>query len=195
MSSIVGHIAAGFAAYAAFKPLEGQQSRRLLPVFVFLAICPDFDYFGVWWFGIVPAPRITHSLLFGLTTASLTWWLTVRYDRKALARMPLVAFLAASLSHPLLDLLTGAHPVPLLWPLPDPDVALSFGVLPSAGRLALGNYYLWRNLLIELAVLLPVLAFLVTAARRTSFRPIAKWLFAFAPIWLAFVAWSVSLPR
>lgn len=167
----------------------------MLPVFVFLAICPDFDYFAIWLFDMAPAPRITHCLLFGLATASLAWWLTARSDRKTPVRMPSLAFLAASLSHPLLDLLVGAHPVPLLWPLPDHDVALPFGVLPSAGRLAPGNYYLWRNLLIELAVLLPVLAVLVAAARRMSFRPIAKWLFAFAPVWLAFVAWSVSLPR
>ncbi|TKR30668.1 metal-dependent hydrolase [Luteimonas gilva] len=195
MSSVVGHAAAGVAAYLACNRLSDRQSLRAPPVFVFLAICPDLDYLAIWLFHAVPAPRITHSLLFGLTTAASAWLYAKSLRREHPLPTPFLGLLAASLSHPALDLLVGAHPVPLLWPLSDPDLSMPFGVLPSAGRLALGNYYLWRNLLIELVVLLPALAVIVAAARRVPFRAVAIPALAVAPIWWVFLAWSIGLHR
>lgn len=195
MSSLLGHAAAGVAFYLANNRLNDRQAIRALPVFVFLAICPDLDYLSIWLFHAVPAPRITHSAAFGLASASLVWMSTGHLRQKHLARLPFASLLAASLSHPILDLLVGAHPVPLLWPLPDPDLSLPFGVLPSAGRLSLGNYYLWRNLLIETVVLWPLLALVVALARRIPLRSIANWALAAAPVWAVFVIWSVGLQR
>ncbi len=195
MSSVVGHAAAGVAAYLACHRPGARPSFRALPVFVFLAVCPDLDYLAIWMSHAVPAPRVTHSLLFGLATATAVWLCAKPLRREHPAPTPFLGLLAASLSHPVLDLLVGAHPVPLLWPLSDPDLSMPFGVLPSAGRLALGNYYLWRNLLIELVVLLPALAVIVAAARRVPFRAVAIRTLAFAPIWLAFLAWSIGLHR
>lgn len=193
MSSIVGHMAAGTAAYLACNRFSDRRARLALPVFVTLAICPDLDYLAIWLLDAVPSPRFTHSILFGLAAAMIAWLCTRSMRERA--HLPMAALLAASLSHPLLDLLVGAHAVPLLWPLPEPDVSLPFGVLPSAGRLALGNVYLWRNLLIEMAVLLPALAAIVAVARRVPLRLVTIRGLAILPIWLAFVAWSVALDR
>ncbi len=131
MSSLLGHAAAGVAFYWANNRLSDRQAIRALPVFVFLAICPDLDYLSIWLFHAVPAPRITHSAAFGLASASLVWMSTGHLRPKNLARLPFASLLAASLSHPILDLLVGAHPVPLLWPFADPDLSLPFGVLPA----------------------------------------------------------------
>ncbi|MGH6754443.1 MAG: metal-dependent hydrolase [Bradyrhizobium sp.] len=195
MSSIIGHAAAGVSVYLACNRLADRRALAALPVFVFLAICPDLDYLAIWLFHSHTAPRLTHTLVFSLVAASVAWLFTASLRKNQRAKLPFIALLTASVSHPLLDLLVGAHPLPLLWPLPDPDVFLPFGVLPSAGSLALENYYLWRNLLIELAVLSPVFAMLVVFARRIPFRTIAPKAFVVAPLWLLFVVWSVGLQR
>ena len=195
MSSFIGHALAGAAAWLACNRLDDKRALRALPVFVLLAVCPDFDYFALWLFDYRIWPRFSHSLLFGLVTATLAWWLCGPWRKAGVARSPLLALAAASLSHPLLDVLVGAHPVALLWPLPNPDVALPIGILPSAGRLQLGNYYLWRNLLIELSILLPVMMLAVALAKRLPARKIALWAAIAVPVWLPFVAWSVQLRR
>jgi membrane-bound metal-dependent hydrolase YbcI (DUF457 family) len=194
MSSIIGHVATGVAAYLASNRLENKRSWWLLVVFVFVAICPDFDYFAIWLLNYSVNPRISHSILFAVVMSLMVWWGTRHLVKRTSATAPLVAFLLATLSHPFLDLLVGAHPVPLLWPLPNQNVS-TLGILPSAGRLAIGNYYLWRNLLIESAVLLPVLAFLVAFARKVSIRIIARWALFVVPVWLIFLVWSLGLQR
>ncbi|MDR2208946.1 MAG: metal-dependent hydrolase [Azoarcus sp.] len=194
MSSIIGHAATGAAAYLACNRLENKRSWWLLPPFVFVATCPDFDYFAIWLLGYSANPRISHSILFAAAMALMVWWGTRHFARRTSATAPFVAFLLVALSHPLLDLLVGAHPLPLFWPLPNPDVSAP-GILPSAGRLAIDNYYLWRNLLIESVVLLPVLAFLVALARKVPIRIIARRALYVVPIWLIFLAWSLGLRR
>lgn len=166
-----------------------------LPAFVFLAVCPDLDYFAIWWWHAQPALRLTHTLLFAVAASLLMWGFTAPLRSRSLADVPFPALLLASLSHPLLDLLVGAHGVPLLWPFTDRQVTLPFGVLPSAGRLALDNYYLWRNLLIELGILVPLFFLLVAIARGTALRVLARNAGFVLPLWLAMLAWSVSLQR
>lgn len=195
MSSLIGHVAAGAAVFLAYNRMSERKALWALPAFVLLAIGPDLDYLAFWLFHAIPSPRITHSLLFALAAASLIWLSTSYLRHHHLAKAPFLGLLAASLSHSILDLLVGAHPLPVLWPLHSPDVSLPFGVLPSAGRLALGNYYLWRNLLIEMVILLPVLAALVACARRVPYRTIASRALAIIPLWLIFVVWSVGLQR
>ncbi|MEM9567034.1 MAG: hypothetical protein AAF974_01910 [Cyanobacteria bacterium P01_E01_bin.34] len=60
----------------------------------------------------------------------------------------------AGISHLVLDLLVGVSPVLALWPLSQSPWVLPFGVLPNAGRLQWGNYYLYRDLMIEMGLLL-----------------------------------------
>ncbi|WP_282294902.1 metal-dependent hydrolase [Stenotrophomonas sp. PS02289] len=191
MSSIAGHAAAGVAFFMA--------SRRWLPTrswwaalpFVALAVCPDLDYFAVWLFDYAADPRITHSLLFAMVTALLVW---IPLATTASTRLPFLALLTASASHPLLDLAVGAHPVPVLWPL-GPELSAPVGLLPSAGALSLGNYYLWRNVVIELGVLLPALALIVACCRRYPPQRVRIWTLRLILPWSAMLAWSMSLPR
>jgi hypothetical protein len=127
----------------------------------------------------------------GLGTALSAQW----FVRGSTAtRLPLLWLFLASASHPVLDLLVGAHPVPLLWPF-GAEVAATVGVLPSAGALALDNYFLWRNLLIEMGVLLPVFALCAAVCRRTSIKRIAVWTACIAPAWAGFLFWSLRLAR
>ncbi|WP_310599172.1 metal-dependent hydrolase [Desulfobulbus sp.] len=132
MSSLIGHTLAGASIYLSCNRPADQRAARALPVFVLLAICPDFDYFILWLFHYQTVPRLTHTLLFCLATSSMAWWCAAPLRRNNVANTPFWAMALASCSHPLLDLLVGVHPLPLLWPLPDPDIALPFGILPSA---------------------------------------------------------------
>jgi membrane-bound metal-dependent hydrolase YbcI (DUF457 family) len=161
---------------------------------VFLAICPDIDYFAIWLFAYSGNPRISHSILFAVIVSLLAWMGTRRLAKRTSASAPFAALLLASLSHPILDLLVGVHSVSLLWPLANQDVSAP-GILPSAGRLSPGNYYLWRNLLIESVVLLPVLAFFVALARKVPIRTIAQRALFIVPLWLVFLACSLGLRR
>jgi inner membrane protein len=191
MSSIVGHAAAGVTVFLSCVRWRDPRTRLAVVPCVFLATCADFDYVAVWGFGYAVNPRFTHSVLFALAIAGVV---RTAMRRVAAPLVPTIALLSASLSHPVLDLLVGAHTVPLLWPF-GPEVAVPVGVLPSAGALDAGNYYLWRNLLIELGVLLPVFALLVALARRTECRYAWPRAVFMAPLWLVFVVWSIGLTR
>ncbi|WP_411852349.1 metal-dependent hydrolase [Stenotrophomonas sp. LGBM10] len=191
MSSIAGHAAAGITAYLCCNRWACAPSHWAVVPFAFLAVCPDLDYLAVWLLGYAASPRVTHSLLFALAASLLVHRLT---RRPTSARLPIAWLLAAGLSHPLMDLLVGAHPVPLLWPI-GAEVAVPVGLLPSAGALQPGNYYLWRNLVIELGVLLPPLALLVALARPGTPRRLTWWVLCTAPFWAAFLAVSLALAR
>jgi len=191
MSSFIGHFAAGVAVYLGHSTWANKPERRLLPVFILLAVLPDFDYFALWFFKVSAQPRFTHSISFCLVASTLAW-LCIRQLHGRSAKT-LVALAIASCSHPALDLLVGVHPVPILWPLPLPEVQSPIGLLPSAGHLSLTNYYLWRNLLIECGVLLPAFALLVAFVRRAPFRAMLPSAMLLLPIWVAFLGWSVHV--
>lgn len=191
MSSIAGHAAAGITAYLCCNRWACARSRWAVLPFVFLAICPDLDYLAVWLLGYAATPRVTHSIAFALAASLLVHLLTRRHTS---ARLPAAWLMAASLSHPLMDLLVGAHPVPLLWPV-GREVAVAVGVLPSAGALAPGNYYLWRNLIIELGVLLPLFALGVALTRQATPCRVLVWAVGIAPVWVAFLVVSLGLAR
>jgi inner membrane protein len=191
MSSIVGHCAAGVTVFLATQRFQNNSARWTLPIFVLLAICPDFDYFSFWLLHLNLKIRITHSILFCGTVAAILW-LCLRIFHRTVS---FVEITVACLSHLALDIFVGAHPLPLLWPLANPNVALPIGILPSAGHLALNNYYMWRNLLIESGVLLPVFGLLIAAARRVPIVAIVRKALLIGPIWLVFLMWSVGLKR
>lgn len=191
MSSIAAHASAGLTAYLCCNQWQSVQSRWAAIPYIALAVAPDLDYIAVWLFNYAADPRLTHSLLFALI-AALTVKLTV--SKCVTANLQFGWLLAAAMSHALLDFLVGAHPVPLFWPF-DEGVTSPVGVLPSAGSLALGNFYLWRNLLIELGLLGPVFVLLVAVLRRREFRELAAWASLVFPIWIALLAWSIALDR
>ena len=68
-------------------------------------------------------------------------------------------------------------------------------MLPSAGALDPTNYFFWRNLLIEMGILLPFFALLIAIGGRAGLGITWRRGVLIAPFWLAFVVWSVLLPR
>lgn len=162
-----------------------------------LASAPDIDY-------LVPAlgsparqgSRITHSIAFSLLLPLFT--VGVIYFVKGLKRrrrLLSVCAVLAGLSHLVLDFLVGVTPLPLLWPLDSAAFSSPVGVLPSAGRIRLSNYYLYRNVLIEVGVLAPVCyvaraLYLGESGTRDRVRMLISLLVAGC-----FVAWSISLSR
>jgi hypothetical protein len=99
------------------------------------------------------------------------------------------------LSHLALDFLVGVTPLPLLWPLGSTAFVSPVGILPSAGRIQLSNYYLYRNVLIEVGVLAPIFyvareLYLGDSGTRNRTRMLILLLVAGC-----FVMWSVSLSR
>jgi membrane-bound metal-dependent hydrolase YbcI (DUF457 family) len=164
---------------------------------VVLASAPDIDY-------LVPAlgspahqgSRITHSIAFSLILPLLS--VGVLYLVKGLKgqrRLMSVCAVLAGLSHLALDFLVGVTPLPLLWPLGSAAFASPVGILPSAGRIRLSNYYLYRNALIEAGVLAPICyvareLYLGGVSNRNRTRMLILLLVAGC-----FVAWSVSLSR
>src|SRR5262249_38824045 len=124
-----------------------------------LASAPDIDY-------LIPALnssarhglRITHSIAFSLilplcTSAALYLTRSPESQRRSMS----ICAALAGLSHLVLDFLVGVTPLPLLWPLSVAEFVSPIGILPSAGRMRVLNYYFYRNLLIEIGVLAPIL--------------------------------------
>lgn len=199
MSSFLGH---GLAAYALARSTPcGQASTPLRLLWagwlILLAFAPDVDY-------LIPAlnsrahhgSRITHSVAFSLLLPLCTVVLLRLAGREGRTLMSLGACAAlAGLSHLVLDFLVGVTPLPLLWPLSATAFASPAGILPSAGSVQFTNYYFYRNLVIEMGILVPTFY----AARglycgalgvRDKARIIVLLLIAGC-----FIAWSVGLSR
>lgn len=194
MSSLLGHVAAGLAIHSSQGSKgqrQGGRSWRVLLLLIFLANLPDFDYLAVWFFGIKAQFRITHSIFF-CTCAGLLAGMTVKVVGAGRLQVSMLALLVAGYSHLLLDYCVGVHTLPLFWPFVSNEVQPSVGLLPSAGRLHLYSYYLWRNLLIECGVLWPLFYAIVSIRNGTFF----KWNKAIpvmgSMLWLGFLVWSIK---
>jgi hypothetical protein len=161
MSSFLGH---SLAAYSLFSLDRRERPRTLwraawLAWLAVLASAPDIDY-------LIPALnsrahhglRITHSVAFSLILPLCTALLLslAGRDGRKLKSLVVCASLAG-LSHLVLDFLVGVTPLPLLWPFSAATFASPAGILPSAGRVQLSNFYFYRNLVIETGVLMPLL--------------------------------------
>ena len=192
MSSIIGHLAAGAAVHLSRSRCTDPQARTALPLLLFLAIAPDLDYLPLWLLGTTSSARFSHSLLFCLALSTVIWLLFLPVRRKNASFPGWLALFIASCSHLVLDMLVGLHPLPLLWPCSF-NVSMPVGLLPSAGKLQLANYYLWRNLLIESGVLLPVLWFVTNLFRGRSIRSVAAKTALVAPVWAGFLVWSIAI--
>jgi inner membrane protein len=195
MSSFIGHFVTGASLYLAKQELNSYRSALLCGMTSFLAMSPDIDYLIFWMSDINIEPRVTHSLGFCLGIAILAW-LVIRTNRiQKLGAISPRIIIAAPISHLILDFFVGIHPMPLFWPISNESFRIPYGLLPSAGRLDISNHYLWRNLIIELGILLPLLTAIVLVGRgraRQILTPIA----AFG--WLIFsvsLAYSITLHR
>lgn len=168
MSSLLAHVAAGLTLYFCRK---GQWPRlhvsMALPVL--LAIAPDFDYFGIWFFHLRYEQRFTHSLLFCLMTSGMAYYLVRRMGWQSSAVPGFWILLLAACSHLLLDMLVGRS-LPLLWPFVSVEFSLRLVLLPGASHTGLISYAFWRNLVMEACLLLPMLAAMLMLVRRLPVR-------------------------
>jgi hypothetical protein len=165
---------------------------------VVLAWAPDIDYLvAPLRLPGTPIIRVTHSLVgcLALPLATIAF-LRLRGERGAVWGWHAFQAAGAGLSHVVLDLLVGVTPAALLWPLSRESFRLPFGVLPSAGWPKLSNPLFYRNLLIELGVLVPLCTGLVLV--RTRGLRSWRWglvLGGLVLVSLGFMAWAMSLPR
>ena len=199
MSSIFGHSLAAYSLASAARHHQAPASLRFMWAgwLIVLASAPDADY-------LIPALnsraqhglRITHSVAFSLALplcTAVTLPLTGGDGRK-LKSLSVCASLAG-LSHLVLDLLVGMTPLPLLWPFSAATFSSPAGILPSAGRVQLSNYYFYRNLVIEMGILAPTLyvargVYCGTIGGQNRPRVIVLLMIAGC-----FIAWSLSLSR
>ena len=170
MSSFIGHSVAAITVYLTteqlvFTTATTKPCKSLLRIeqwlwlgwLVVIASIPDLDYVVKSWHSSNNSGlRITHSVLFSLIFPCLTVAALLLLNSRTFWQRSIQVILAG-LSHLVLDLLVGVTPLPLWFPLLKMPIKLPFGILPSAGRIDLDNYYFYRNLGLEMGVLLPVL--------------------------------------
>lgn len=194
MSSFVSHSITGAAI--AFHDRQPFTRPLLWSCWLIVLACfPDSEYGVLWLFGINFFIRFTHSVVFCSLLPACTLFYLLRYTPRQGRTERIIQVFGAAYSHLVLDLLVGVYPLPLLWPFTNAGMTLPFGVLPSAGRLVLTNYYLYRNLFIELGILLPLYSFLLF--RRTIWEHRLRiWLLGgHLLIWLPCLAWGLLLER
>jgi inner membrane protein len=205
MSSFLGHSLAGVTVYLTMteslcdrQPRIFQHQLFWAAWLVIIACIPDIDY-------LIPSLifqhaghriRTTHSFVGVLLIPACTiigLWLLG--DRQKLLRVRSLQSILAGLSHLLLDLLTGVLPLPLLYPSLE-VFRLPFGLLPSAGRIQFTNYLFYRNILIELGVLLPLSISLILMSRDlTVFGKRRSIIIAGLLISSCFAIWASRLSR
>ncbi|MEM9538760.1 MAG: metal-dependent hydrolase [Cyanobacteria bacterium P01_E01_bin.42] len=203
MSSFLGHGLAGATVFFCDRKLGGYLSEkrrdRLLWLvwLVILACLPDLDY-------IVPffhpsqnqGIRITHSLFGSLILPCLTIiLLAFRIKKKSDLAKYSFQVCCAGLSHLILDILVGVTALPLFFPWSREVFKLPFGILPSAGKILLTNYYFYRNLYLELGVMLPLIVALFLWVWRKQFKRLIFLLPILLPISFHFMFVCFNLPR
>lgn len=188
MSSFVGHSLAALAISAKDRQ---RFSLIWLACLLLAAIAPDLDYLLHFLSKSQHAGiRISHSVGFAFVVPALVvTGLVCCGVRNCELRRRAWQVILAGQSHILLDFLVGVHPMPLIWPLADATFRCPIGLLPSAGALSLTNIYLYRNLALELGILLPICA-LFRMRRRIRRRVLPLALIA-----LICLAISANLPR
>lgn len=199
MSSFLGHSLAALSTYSFEKQPISPKKRYWFGWLIIIASAPDIDHI----FRSLHLTyqhqdvRITHSILLSLVLPISTILLLTLLGcngHSLLIRSQQV--ILAGLSHLVLDLLTGVNKLPLLWPFSNKIFKLPFGILPSAGQVNLFNYFFYRNSLIEIGVLVPLVysAFLISHDKNTT-RPQKLRIGGLLLISICFIVWAFSLRR
>ncbi len=200
MSSFIGHSLAALSTYIVKKPPTSSNKRRAwLGWLILVASAPDIDHVtrSLHLTYEHQDIRITHSILLSLILPIATiLWLIFLGSRGHALIIRSQQVILAGLSHLVLDLLTGVNQLPLLWPFSSQTFKLPFGILPSAGLINPFNYFFYRNLLIEIGVLAPLvtLAYLISHEKNTT-RTQQLRIGGLVVISICFMIWAFSLRR
>jgi membrane-bound metal-dependent hydrolase YbcI (DUF457 family) len=170
MSSFVAHSLVGFTLGKQRETATLKETIFISFFFIFLACSPDIDYLIIYLRGESMPIRYTHSI--GYIFLIFIFALLFRnfIFRKSLYPIPIYLFFLAPASHLLLDFLVGVYANPYFYPFSSSTFIFPFGILPSAGRINIFNYYFWRNIFIELAIFIPLISFLVPNFRKYIMR-------------------------
>ncbi|MDZ7961152.1 MAG: metal-dependent hydrolase [Aulosira sp. DedQUE10] len=193
MSSFIGHSIPAIGLY-----ISGHQQKYSffwLFWLIVVAWFPDIDYLSP---ALRPdGMRITHSILFCSILPCLTIiLLKLLRTREHEFKFKKIQVILTAFSHLLLDLLVGVGALPLLYPFSSQRFRLPFGLLPSAGKLNLSNYYLYFNLVIEIGVLLPLMFIFIMLYQQLEMTFARKiTLTILITISVSFMIWAFSLPR
>lgn len=195
MSSFVGHGLAALTIGKAFEENTTFKNQILWQIcLVACAFAPDIDY-------VIPSLnsinndglRITHTIAFSLITPIFLIFFLFLFKRKNVFSYGFQAILAG-FSHLFLDLLVGSRQGdPLFYPLSRQKIVLPFGILPSAGEIRFSNYFFYRNLLLELGILVPVFILILYFANKVKINKLSA--IGLLCIFAASLYWSINLKR
>lgn len=200
MSSFIGHSLAAIGTSSVEKRAISPKTIGWLGWLIIIASAPDIDHISnalrLTFDG--ETIRITHSIVLSLLLPFCTILVLILLGCKGrflIIRSQQV--ILVGLSHLVLDLLTGVNKLPLLWPFSTKIFKLPFGILPSAGGVNLLNYFLYRNLLIELGVLIPLvyMAFLISHGTSNTRSQKIVMIGGLLLISICFMVWSFTLSR
>jgi len=193
MSSLFGHALIGAAIGENAKTNSKVEKLFLCLFFSVSSICLDLDYLPTWFLGIEMEPRLSHSIGGCFIVAAIGFILSRAAFPESLKSINPLLIFAAPLSHLLMDFFVGVHLNPVFWPFNESVYAFSHGVLPSAGRLHIDNYYFWRNLVIELGILIPIAIAISPTARKLIKRSRTSLLIiASAFLFFGYVGYSLN---
>jgi len=109
--------------------------------------------------------RYTHSIGYVFIVGIMALFFRNFIFKKALSLVPFYLFFMAPFSHLVLDFLVAVYGNPYFYPFSTSLFTSALGILPSSGRIDFYNYYFWRNMLIELAIFVPMFMVLVPHVR------------------------------
>ncbi len=201
MSSFIGHSLAALSIFSVKKqPPSTKTKKYWLGWLIIVASAPDIDH-GVDFLHLTSHSediRITHSILLSLVLPLGTIFvLTLLGCKGRLLLFRSQQVILVGLSHLVLDLLTGVNKLPLLWPFSSEIFKLPFGLLPSAGQVNPFNYFLYRNLFIEVGVLAPLvyLAYLISHKKSNNSSTHKFRIGGLLLISICFMIWAFGLNR
>lgn len=95
-----------------------------------------------------------------------------------------------------MDLLVGVTPLPLLYPWHLQLFKLPFGILPSAGKIQINNHLFYKNIFIEIGVLIPLFSSIFITSKDNIILQEQK---IIVPLLLfisaCFMTWAFNLSR
>jgi inner membrane protein len=202
MSSFIGHSLTGFCIYVLEKkPTSNFYKKCWLIWLIIIACFPDIDYLFPNLLIISSQQQIvrtTHSFAISLILPVITIIFLLTRQNSHINTLSIRSRQAiiAGLSHLILDFLVAVMPLPLLYPFSVETFKSYIGILPSAGKISLTNYFFYRNLFIEQGILVPLFCSVYLIIRHSTKTRLEKVkIGCLLLISILFTFWSISLSR